>query len=99
LTVQLRYRSAAVAVADVERPDGQRSRVAAGGDEQAPFAGQPSAGGLLVRLAAPFAAPAPGQAAVFYRGDVVVGAGVIAAAVAPSGPGRAAQGREYDSVS
>ena len=58
LTVQLRYRSAAVPVTAVEPR---------------------SAGELLVRLAAPFAAPAPGQAAVFYRGDTVVGAGVTGA--------------------
>ena len=62
LTVQLRYRSAAVPVAAAERQ----------------AAGEPRAAGeLLVRLAAPFAAPAPGQTAVFYRGDTVVGAGVI----------------------
>ncbi len=35
-------------------------------------------GGACVRLATPFAAPAPGQAAVFYRGEVVAGSGVIA---------------------
>ncbi len=43
-----------------------------------------AAGALLVRLAAPFAAPAPGQTAVFYRGDIVVGVGVIAGAPAAS---------------
>ncbi len=37
------------------------------------------AGALLVRLATPFSAPAPGQAAVFYRGDRVVGAGLVGA--------------------
>jgi tRNA-specific 2-thiouridylase len=63
LSVQLRYRSAAVPVAMVEPLD--------------PDAGPGSAGALLVRLAAPFAAPAPGQTAVFYRGDTVVGTGTI----------------------
>lgn len=36
------------------------------------------AGRLRLRLAAPFEAAAPGQAAVFYRQDVVVGSGFIA---------------------
>ncbi len=34
-------------------------------------------GRLLVELEAPFAAPAPGQSAVFYRGARVVGGGVL----------------------
>jgi tRNA-uridine 2-sulfurtransferase len=58
LTVQLRYRSRAVAVTALRRIPGRRA---------------------LVRLAAPFAAPAPGQAAVFYEDEVVVGHGVIGA--------------------
>ncbi len=57
LQVQLRYRSAPVAVAALER-DGD--------------------GGLEVVLAEPFAGLAPGQAAVFYRDDVVVGGGRVA---------------------
>jgi tRNA-specific 2-thiouridylase len=56
LEVQLRYRSAAVTVAALERR----------GDE------------LRVTLGTPFAGLAPGQAAVFYRDDVVVGGGRIA---------------------
>ncbi len=59
LQVQLRYRSAAVAVAALERVAG---------------------GGLVVRLAEPFSGLAPGQAAVFYRDDVVVGGGIVARA-------------------
>ena len=58
LEVQLRYRSAAVRVAALERRDAE----------------------LRVTLHAPFAGLAPGQAAVFYRDDVVVGGGRIAAA-------------------
>ena len=58
LEVQLRYRSAPVAVAALERR----------GDE------------LVVTLGEPFAGLAPGQAAVFYREDVVVGGGRIACA-------------------
>ena len=56
LEVQLRYRSAPVAVAALERR----------GDE------------LEVALREPFAGLAPGQAAVFYRDDVVVGGGRVA---------------------
>jgi tRNA-specific 2-thiouridylase len=37
-------------------------------------------GRLLVELETPFAGLAPGQSAVFYRGDRVVGGGVIATA-------------------
>jgi tRNA-specific 2-thiouridylase len=37
-----------------------------------------SAGRALVRLAAPFSGVAPGQSAVFYRGDIVVGGGLVA---------------------
>jgi tRNA-uridine 2-sulfurtransferase len=70
LTVQLRYRSAAVPVAGVE-PLSSTGDEARAGEAAAP------AGALLVRLAAPFSAPAPGQTAVFYCGDTVVGAGVI----------------------
>ena len=57
LRVQLRYRSAAVAVAALTR--------SAGGD-------------LEVVLDEPFEGLAPGQAAVFYRDDVVVGGGRVA---------------------
>lgn len=77
LTVQLRYRSAAVPVADVQPLSGAAETA--------------GSGELLVRLAAPFAAPAPGQIAVFYRGETVVGAGVIAASAVPEW--------EYDTVS
>jgi tRNA-specific 2-thiouridylase len=39
---------------------------------------EPQADGrLLVGLETPFAAPAPGQSAVFYRGARVVGGGVL----------------------
>ncbi len=57
LTVQLRYRSAAVPVAALDPASGGR---------------------LRVRLSGPFEGVAPGQSAVFYDGDVVVGGGVIA---------------------
>jgi tRNA-specific 2-thiouridylase len=57
LRVQLRYRSAAVAVAALTRSAG---------------------GGLEVVLDEPFEGLAPGQAAVFYRDDVVVGGGRVA---------------------
>lgn len=93
LTVQLRYRSPAVPVAGLSpaaevSPAAGVAQLAEG--EEVVAADTPetaavgvvariAAGGrLLVRLAAPFAAPAPGQAAVFYRGEVVVGAGTIA---------------------
>ena len=56
LTVQLRYRSAAVPVAGL----------------------QAAGGGLRVSLTEPFEGIAPGQSAVFYDGDVVVGGGVVA---------------------
>jgi tRNA-uridine 2-sulfurtransferase len=62
LAVQLRYRSAPVAVASLER----------------------RGGGLEVVLREPFSGLAPGQAAVFYRDDVVVGGGRVAAAPARS---------------
>jgi tRNA-specific 2-thiouridylase len=63
LEVQLRYRSAPVAVATLVRRDA----------------------GLEVGLCEPFSGLAPGQAAVFYRDDVVVGGGrVTAAPVRPS---------------
>ena len=58
LEVQLRYRSAPVAVAALERRGGE----------------------LLVTLGSPFEGLAPGQAAVFYRDDVVVGGGRVAGA-------------------
>jgi tRNA-specific 2-thiouridylase len=58
LRVQLRYRSAAVAVATLERRGAE----------------------LEVGLAEPFSGLAPGQAAVFYRDDVVVGGGRVAPA-------------------
>jgi tRNA-specific 2-thiouridylase len=58
LEVQLRYRSAPVSVAALERR----------GEE------------LMVTLGESFAGLAPGQAAVFYRDDVVVGGGRIACA-------------------
>jgi tRNA-specific 2-thiouridylase len=57
LRVQLRYRSAAVAVAAFRREPG---------------------GDLEVVLDEPFDGLAPGQAAVFYRDDVVVGGGRVA---------------------
>ena len=58
LSVQLRYRSAAVPVVRLERR---------------------GARGSVVHLERPFAGAAPGQSAVFYRGEVVVGGAVIAA--------------------
>ncbi len=57
LEVQLRYRSAPMAVASLER----------------------HGAGLEVGLGEPFSGLAPGQAAVFYRDDVVVGGGRVAA--------------------
>ena len=54
--VQLRYRSAPVAVAALERRGAE----------------------LEVGLREPFSGLAPGQAAVFYRDDVVVGGGRVA---------------------
>ncbi len=58
LEVQLRYRSAAVAVTALERRGAE----------------------LEVGLGEPFSGLAPGQAAVFYRDDVVVGGGWVTAA-------------------
>ena len=40
-------------------------------------------GRLLVELVTPFTAPAPGQSAVFYRGERVVGGGVLDAVATP----------------
>jgi tRNA-uridine 2-sulfurtransferase len=57
LTVQLRYKSAPVAV----------ERLARSGDK------------AMLTLAAPFFGVAPGQVAVLYRDDVVVGSGVVCA--------------------
>ena len=75
VTVQLRYRSAAVPVVSVERLSrvvgsrgvGGRTRASRfpGGPRVSPRRGRRA----LVRLAAPFAAPAPGQTAVFYDDD------------------------------
>jgi tRNA-specific 2-thiouridylase len=50
------------------------------------------AGGARVRFDAPVSALAPGQAAVFYEGDRVLGGGFIEAALEPGGadPGRPA---------
>ena len=45
---------------------------------------------LLVRLAEPFAGLAPGQSAVFYRDEVVVGGGVVTAQAGHEG--------EYDTL-
>jgi len=58
LSVQLRYRSPAVPVEDVDELGGGR---------------------LRVTLAAPFEAPAAGQAAVFYEGSVVRAAATLTA--------------------
>ncbi len=98
LSVQLRYRSAAVPVAAIE----PLVR-----DDASPAGATNTAGVLLVRLAAPFAAPAPGQTAVFYRGDTAVGTGVIAGTpsasirppLEPVGERHPAAKGEYDSVS
>ena len=67
--MQLRYKTEAIAVSELERLEGNR---------------------LRVTLARPFDGPAPGQSAVFYREDVVVGGGTIS--------GSAALGEETQSV-
>jgi tRNA-specific 2-thiouridylase len=50
--------------------------------EGAPARREPGADAALVRFDAPVRAVAPGQAAVFYRGDEVLGGGWIAGSVA-----------------
>ena len=64
LELQLRYRSAPVRVAALERT---------------------AADALRLELATPFFGLAPGQSAVFYRDDVVVGGGFVAGDIAGGG--------------
>lgn len=66
LTVQLRYRSPAVEVAELRALEGGRA---------------------AVRFSEPFEAVAPGQAAVFYRDDVVVGGATIDRSPVATGAG------------